>query len=176
MSNALFAIYGKPRSSPWVPGLRYAHCARPERDLLALDRQYPAEACLYFLCANRGISYIGISGTRADGGLFRRLRQHWLNPRKLFDFAYAFGVPCPSLAQLEKTAIGHFCPESNISARNLLSKINDDLDGLIPFVEHHRLLDSSPRLRRFRIDLGDLKEPGYFLPEPKNDLSEAATS
>ena len=162
MSNALFSIYGRPTSSPWFPRLCQLRCTHPDADFLALDRQYPCESAIYFLCLNRGISYIGISGTRSDGGLFRRLRQHWRNPRKAFDFVYAFGLPTTCLDEWEKSAIANFRPEANFSGRNLYAKVNDELDGLSAFVQQRNYSQDFDQLRRFRIDVGCEREPSYY--------------
>lgn len=165
MSNALFAIYGKPTASPWFPQLRQLRCTRPDYDFRTLDREYPSESALYFLCLNRGISYIGISGTRAAGGLFRRLRQHWRNPRMAFDFVYAFGLPMACLDEWEKAAIAHFRPEANFKDRDLHAKVNDELDGLRAFIEQRDYLQDFGQFRRLRIDLGDEREASYYSPD-----------
>ncbi len=162
MSNALFPIYGTPTSSPWFPRLRQLRCERPRAELRVLDRQFPAESALYFLCANRGISYIGISGTRASGGLFGRLRTHWLKSNKHFRFVYAFGLPVSCLVEWENEAIGHFRPEENFRGRNLRARVNDELDGLAGFLDRHAYHSLYADFRRFRIDL-------EYEPQPQSD-------
>jgi hypothetical protein len=154
MSNALFEIYGRASSSPWFPRLRRIHCPRPDKELKDLDGEFPGEGALYFLCANRGISYIGISGTRADGGLFRRLRHHWRTPQKHFQFVYAFGLPASELAPWEAAAIAHFRPEQNWRGRKLFLGHNDDLAGLAAYMAEKEYFSLFPRTRRFRIDVG----------------------
>jgi hypothetical protein len=154
MSNALFEIYGRPSSSPWFPKLRRIHCPLPDRELKKLDEEFQSESALYFLCANRGISYIGISGTRADGGLFRRLRQHWRTANKHFHFAYAFGLPTTELKPWEADAIAHFRPEQNWSGRNLHLAHNDELSGLASYLTDRKYFALHPQSRLFRIDVG----------------------
>jgi hypothetical protein len=154
MSNALFETYGRPSSSPWFPRLRRIHCPRPDQELTNLDDEFPGESALYFLCANRGISYIGISGTRADGGLFRRLRQHWRTAKKPFQFAYAFGLPAAGLKSWEAEAIAHFRPEQNWNGRKLDLAHNDELSGLAAYLSEKEYFSLFPRTLRFRIDVG----------------------
>jgi hypothetical protein len=154
MSNAIFEIYGRPSSSPWFPQLRRIHCPHPDQELKDLDGEFPGECALYFLCANRGISYIGISGTRADGGLFRRLRQHWRTTNKHFHFVYAFGLPAAELKSWEADAIAHFRPEQNWSGRNLYLAHNDELAGLAGYLAEKQYFSLFAGAHRFRVDLG----------------------
>lgn len=156
MSNALYLTYGAPVSSPWFPELRQMRCERPDAAFKTLDGQFPFECALYFLCANRGISYIGIAGTRKGGGLFRRLRQHWRDGHKLVEFVYAFGLPAACLDSWESEAIAHFRPSQNFRGRNLHLPENDALDGLPAYMEVKGYLKLFSGLRRFRIDTGQL--------------------
>lgn len=154
MSNHLYPIYGCATSSPWVPALKQIRCNRPDLDLKVLDKEYPLETALYFLCQNKGISYIGISGTLKCGGLFKRLRQHWRDSGKPMNFCYAFGLPSAKLRDLEINAITVFQPEWNCSGRNRKVSINDNIDGLIPFLTNKDYFSLFPQYRRFRIDFG----------------------
>lgn len=154
MSNALFEIYGQANASPWFPGLERIHCPCPDRELTALDDERPCESALYFLCANRGIYYIGISGTKQEGGLFRRLRQHWRKPNMYFHFVYAFGLPPTELPTWEIAAIAHFQPEGNSRGRNFYRGLNDALAGLSGYLHSAGYFLLFPKSRRLRIDVG----------------------
>jgi hypothetical protein len=130
--------------------------------LKALDGDFPNECALYFLCANRGISYIGISGTRANGGLFRRLRQHWRNSNKPIHFVYAFGLPAIELNAWEAAAIAHFRPEENSIGRNRHLSHNDELAGLASYMETVKYFPTFSETRCFRIDVGIERKPPTF--------------
>ena len=162
MSNALYEIYGRATSSPWFPGLRRIHCPYPDRELKVLDETHPGESALYFLCANRGIYYIGIAGTKKNGGLFRRLRQHWRTPNKYFHFVYTFGLPAGELPDWEDAAIAHFQPEGNSRGRNFYLGHNDGLAGLARYLDAAGYFSSFPQSRRFRIDVGVERPPATF--------------
>jgi hypothetical protein len=159
MSNALFEIYGRANSSPWFAGLKRIHCPYPDRELKVLDDEHPCESALYFLCANRGIYYIGISGTKQDGGLFRRLRQHWRKPKMYFHFVYAFGLPADELPAWEDAAIHHFQPEGNFRGRNFYLGNNDAVAGLAGYLHAAGYFSSFAHSRRFRIDVGPERAP-----------------
>ena len=162
MSNALFETYGRAHSSPWFPRLKRIHCPYPDRELKALDAEHPCESALYFLCANRGIYYVGIAGTKKDGGLFRRLRQHWRKPNMHFHFVYAFGLPATELPAWEDAAIAHFQPEGNSRGRNFYRGHNDALCGLAGYLHTAEYFLSFPQSRRFRIDVGVERAPPTF--------------
>lgn len=152
MSNHLFSSYGRPMKSLWFPGLIQFSCRTPKKDLTELDQKFPLETAIYFLCQNRGIAYIGISGEHAKGGLFKRLRTHWQSPKKTFEFCYAFGLPPSDLGSWEKAAIKEFQPEENRKERNYKKPVNDDLYGLPSFVETRQYFEIYPDRRIFRVD------------------------
>jgi hypothetical protein len=152
MTNALYAIYGKPLYCPWFPRLRNIRCEYPDSELPKLDAAHLNLTALYFLCQNKGISYIGIAGTKAQGGLFRRLRQHWRTPSKPMDFCYAFPIPQPLLSTWEAEAISHFRPESNSKGRDYTKPCNDEISGLAKYLTEKKYFSLFTELPTYRID------------------------
>jgi len=159
MSNVLYDIYGIAKDCPWFPGLEVYHCQKPDHDLPELNRNIPSISALYFLCANRGISYIGISGIQKSGGLFKRLHQHWNDTRKPMYFCYAFEMPREVLRKWEAKAIGLFRPEWNENGRDFTIKsYNDHIAGMSSFLYDNKYFSLYPAYRRFRIDFGNKHE------------------
>ena len=153
MSNAFYTEYGTPKSFPWFDGLKQIDCRSPDTDLKELDRESMKIPALYFLCLNQGVYYVGIAGTKKDGGLFRRLHNHWRETSKPFEYIYAFELPVGILKKWESKAIKLMNPEGNNKEKDYRKRPNDHIDKISTFLESSGYFSKYSNQRKYRIDV-----------------------